>query len=111
MIVLARKIVPIGDEMRTWQDKNVSALIAMSSEATGKARFAVYGKELPPDANFTLRLSYGQVKGYPMNGTIAPSMTTMYGLYDRAHSFANHKDFELPQRFKDGVNKLTLSTP
>ncbi len=111
MIILARKIVPIGDEMRAWQDKNVSGLIAMASEATGKARFAAYGKELPPDANFTLRLSYGQVKGYPMNGTIAPSITTMYGLYDRAHSFANHKDFELPQRFKDGVNKLTLSTP
>ncbi|MFA5832532.1 MAG: S46 family peptidase [Bacteroidota bacterium] len=111
MIVLARKVVPIGDEMRMWQDKNVIGLIAMSSEATGKARFAVYGKELPPDANFTLRLSYGQVKGYAMNGTIAPSMTTMYGLYDRAYSFSNQKDFELPQRFKDGVNKLTLSTP
>ncbi len=111
MIVLARKIVPIGDEMRTWQDKNISGLISMSSEATGKARFAAYGKELPPDANFTLRLSYGQVKGYPMNGTIAPSITTMYGLYDHAYSYANNKDFELPQRFKDGVNKLTLSTP
>ncbi len=111
LVALARVIVPIGDEMRAWQDKNISGVIAMASEATGKARFAAYGKELPPDANFTLRLSYGQVKGYPMNGTIAPSMTTMYGLYDRAHSFANHKDFELPQRFKDGVSKLTLSTP
>jgi hypothetical protein len=111
MIALARKIVPFGDEMRTWQDKNISGLISMASEATGKARFAAYGKELPPDANFTLRLSYGQVKGYPMNGTIAPSMTTMYGLYDHAYSYTNNKDFELPQRFKDGVNKLTLSTP
>ncbi|HAP34618.1 MAG TPA: hypothetical protein DCQ28_01255, partial [Bacteroidetes bacterium] len=27
------------------------------------------------------------------------------------YSFANNKDFELSQRFKDGVNKLTLSTP
>ena len=35
----------------------------------------------------------------------------MYGLYDRAYSFANRKDFELPQRFKDGASKLTLSTP
>ncbi|MFZ4621575.1 MAG: S46 family peptidase [Bacteroidota bacterium] len=111
LIQLALVVVPIGDEMRTWQDKNISGVIAMSSEATGKARFAAYGKELPPDANFTLRLSYGQVKGYPMNGTLAPSITTMYGLYDRAYSFANKKDFELPQRFKDGVSKLNLSTP
>ncbi len=111
LIQLALVVVPIGDEMRTWQDKNISGVIAMSSEATGKARFAAYGKEIPPDANFTLRLSYGQVKGYPMNGTLAPSITTMYGLYDRANSFANKKDFELPQRFKDGVSKLNLATP
>ncbi len=111
LIQLALVVVPIGDEMRSWQDKNISGVIAMSSEATGKGRFAAYGKELPPDANFTLRLSYGQVKGYPMNGTLAPSITTMYGLYDRAHSFANKPDFELPQRFKDGVSKLNLSTP
>jgi hypothetical protein len=111
MIMLARRVVPIGDEMRAWQDKYISGQISMASEATGKARFAVYGKELPPDANFTLRLSYGQVKGYAMNGTIAPSMTTMYGLYDRAFGFQNHPDFELPQRFKDGVGKLNLATP
>jgi len=86
-------------------------LAAASVEATGKARFAVYGKELPPDANFTLRLSYGQVKGFAMNGTKAPSVTTMYGLYDRAFSFQNQKDFALPKRFTDGVGKLNLSTP
>ncbi|MFA6468817.1 MAG: S46 family peptidase [Bacteroidota bacterium] len=111
MIELARKVAPIGDEMRTWQDKNISGLISMASEATGNARFAAYGKELPPDANFTLRLSYGQVKGYPMNGTIAPSMTTMYGLFDRSTGFGNKGDFELPKRYSEGVSKLNLATP
>lgn len=111
MIVMALKIAPIGDEMKQWQDKNISTLLSSAVEATGKARFAVYGKELPPDANFTLRLSYGQVKGFAMNGTKAPSMTTMYGLYDRAYSFQNQTDFELPKRFKEGVNKLNLETP
>jgi hypothetical protein len=111
MVAMALRIAPIGDEMRVWQEKNVNSTLGAAVEATGKARFAVYGKELPPDANFTLRLSHGQVKGFPMNGTKAPSITTMYGLYDRAYSFQNQADFELPKRFKDGVNKLNLTTP
>jgi len=111
LIELARKVAPIGDEMRAWQDKNISGMVSMASEATGNARFAVYGKEVPPDANFTLRLSYGQVKGYPMNGTLAPCMTTMYGLFDRSIGFGNKGDFALPQRYQDGVSKLNLSTP
>lgn len=111
MIVLARKIVPFGDEAREWSEKYVSSVIGQASEAVGKARFVVYGRDLPPDANFTLRLSYGQVKGYPMNGTLAPSMTTMFGLYDRAYSFQNKGDFELPQRYVEGMSKLNLATP
>ena len=111
LLSMARRIATIGDEMAEWQEKNINGVISAASEATGKARFAVYGKDLPPDATFTLRLSYGQVKGYAMNGTKAPSITTMYGLYDRAFSFQNQKDFELPKRFTDGIGTLKLSTP
>ena len=55
-----------------------------ASEKIGRARFAVYGKNAYPDATGTLRLSYGTVAGYPMNGTQAPPLTTFHGLYDRA---------------------------
>lgn len=111
MIAMARRIVAISDETDRFEERNTRNIIASAAEATGKARYAVYGKDLPPDATFTLRLSYGQVKGYPMNGTKAPSMTTLYGLYDRAFSFQNQKDFELPKRYAEGVAKLNLATP
>ena len=50
------------------------------------------------------------VKGYPMNGTMAPYKTTLYGLYDRAVSF-DKEPFDLPKRYIDGKDKLDLAAP
>jgi hypothetical protein len=98
-------------EFIKWTEQNVTSVEQKAGEQLGKARFAVYGKTMYPDATFTLRLSYGQVKGYPMNGTKAPSKTTMYGLYDRANSFNFEGPFDLPSRYKEGRTKLDLATP
>jgi hypothetical protein len=111
MIVLARKLDPMRREMIKWQQDNVESAEQEAGEKIGKARFAAYGKTTYPDATFTLRLSYGQVKGYPMNGTIAPYKTTLYGLYDRANSFDFKPPFNLPARYAEGRDKLDLSTP
>jgi hypothetical protein len=111
MIVLARKLDPMRREMIKWQQDNVQSVVERAGEQLGKARFDVYGKSTYPDATFTLRLSYGQVKGYPMNGTKAPPKTTLYGLYDRANGFDFEGPFALTSRFQEGRNKLDLSTP
>lgn len=111
MIVLARKLDPMRREFIKWTETNVESVEQESGEDLGKARFAVYGKTTYPDATFTLRLSYGQVRGYPMNGTKAPSKTTFYGLYDRAASFDFKSPFNLPSRYAEGRQKLELSTP
>jgi hypothetical protein len=111
MIVLARKLDPMRREMTKWREDNVSSVLQRAGEQLGKARFAVYGRSTYPDATFTLRLSYGQVKGFPMNGTIAPPKTTFYGLYDRAAGFGNQGPFALPTRYDQGRTKLTLTTP
>jgi hypothetical protein len=111
MIVLARKLDPVRRELTKWLEDNVQSVEQRAGEQLGKARFAAFGKSAYPDATFTLRLSYGQMKGYPMNGTIAPPMTTMYGLYDRSASFGNKDPFELPQRYVEGREKLDLATP
>lgn len=111
MIAMARRIDPIRREQIKWFEDNVQSVAQRAGEMLGKARFAVYGKNTYPDATFTLRLSYGQVQGFPMNGTIAPYKTTFYGLYDRAASFDYKVPFDLPQRYIDGKDKLDLSTP
>ena len=111
MIAMARRIDPVRREQIKWFEDNVQSVAQRAGELLGKARFAAYGKNTYPDATFTLRLSYGQVQGFPMNGTIAPYKTTFYGLYDRAASFDYKVPFDLPQRYIDGKDRLDLTTP
>lgn len=111
MIVMARKVDPIMREVRKWFEDNIHSVEAAAGEKIGKALFAVYGKSKNPDATFTLRLSYGTVKGYPMNGTQAPPKTTLYGLYDRASSFGMQSPYNLPARYTERKDKVDLVTP
>lgn len=111
LIVMARKIDPLNRKNIEWNEKHLESIQAAAEEKIAKARFAIYGKDSYPDATFTLRLSYGTVKGYPYNGTKAPHETSLYGLYDRAVSFKNEGPYRLPQRFWDKKDKLDLSTP
>jgi hypothetical protein len=111
MIVMARRFDPIGRELIKWTEDNVESVEQRAGEKLGKARFLAYGKTKYPDATFTLRLAYGTVKGYPMNGTQAPYKTTLFGLYDRAASFDYEGPWYLPSRWKEGQQKLDLSTP
>jgi hypothetical protein len=111
MIIFAGKVDPFVREMRTWLEANVESVETTAGEKIAQARFAAYGKSAYPDATFTLRLSYGAVKSYPMNGTIAPPKTTFYGLYDRAYSFNRQPPFDLPARYIERQDALDLSTP
>jgi hypothetical protein len=111
LIVLQRKLDPLRRETLKWQEDNVQSVEQRAGEQLGKARFAAYGKTAYPDATFTLRLSYGKVAGYPMNGTEAPPKTTFYGLYDRAAGFDFKGPFALPERYVKGREKLDLATP
>jgi hypothetical protein len=77
----------------------------------GRARFEIYGTDVPPDATFSLRIADGVVSGYPYNGTIAPPFTTMYGLYDRHYSHAEQDDWALPDKWRSPPATLDLATP
>ena len=110
MIVTARRLNPVVRESIQKRQKLSSQLTPLG-EKLGEARFLVYGKDAYPDATFTLRLSYGTVAGYPYNGTIAPPVTTFWGLYDRAASFGNKAPFDLTPREEAARSTIRLSTP
>ncbi len=111
MIALARRVEPIARELRTWNESNIADVEAANGTKIAQARFAVYGRSMPPDANSHLRISYGTIAGYDEDTTLVPFKTTFYGLYDRNLSFGNKSPFDLPQRYIDGREKLDLSTP
>ena len=110
MLALARRVDPIERELRRWQEEHVESVFEAAGEKLARARFAVYGKRMPPDATFTLRMSYGTVKGYPFNGTQAPPWTTLFGLYDRAHAFRFQPPFHLPARWARPPAGVDLGT-
>ncbi|MGD9630553.1 MAG: S46 family peptidase [Pyrinomonadaceae bacterium] len=111
MISLARRVEPVIRELREWNEKNIANVEAANGTKIAQARFAVYGKTIPPDANSHLRLCYGVVKGYEEDTTLVPFKTTFFGLYDRAFSFGERDPFQLAQSVKDARSKIDLATP
>jgi hypothetical protein len=110
LIVLARKIDPMSRRAQEREMRS-EAVIATNADKVGQALFAVYGTTLPPDATFTLRISDGVVKGYSMNGTIAPYRTNFYGLYGRSAAFDDKGPFHLPDRWMQKRDTIDLATP
>jgi hypothetical protein len=110
LIVLARRLNPIA--MRVQQRAvRLNDVISANAEKVGRAIYAAYGRSIPPDATFSLRISDGVVKSYPMNGTLAPYRTSFYGLYARSAEFDDKPPFQLPDRWKTHRNRLDLSQP
>jgi hypothetical protein len=75
-----------------------------------KVRFAVEGTSNYPDATFTLRLSYGTVRGYEENGKQISAFTNFEGLYQRSAEHENQPPFDLPQRWIDKKASLNPQT-
>jgi len=102
------KVAALGDAKAS---KALTDAEAVQNKRIGEACFAVYGTSIPPDATMSLRLSDGVVKGFPMNGTIAPYFTSLYGLFARHHEFSGVHPFDMPKAWLDAEKKLDLKTP
>src|ERR1035438_9730895 len=83
-----RKVpLPSGGIEVPYKANNACPNISVYTEMLGQALFALYGTSIPPDGSGTLRIGDGVLKSYSYNGTIAPTHTTFYGMYDRYYSF------------------------
>lgn len=107
MIVLARQIDPDARAVRKIYEDEVQAPVASGQERIAKARFAVLGTDIYPDANFTLRVSYGAVQGWKEKGRDVPPFTQLSRLYERT---TGKDPFRLTQAWLDARGKLDPNT-
>jgi hypothetical protein len=107
-------LVKLIDNEARAERKVIEAQSEIKQQAYGqiaKAKYAIEGTGTYPDATFTLRLSFGTVKGYEENGKHVPFETTYAGLYERSKQHNDKPPFDLPPRWVKAKDKLDLKTP
>jgi hypothetical protein len=111
MIKLARLIDPEARKLRKTIEETVEEPQREAYKKIANAVFAIKGKDQYPDATFTLRLSYGAVKGYDENGKHIASHTTMGDTF--AHAEKHHMvfPFQPPESWLKHQKDIDLKTP
>jgi hypothetical protein len=107
-IAFARDFIPaMTDQRQRTRVLSEKLLTNRSGFARGlQAMQATTGKPMYPDANFTLRVTYGRVAGYSSHGKTVPFTTTFGDMFALAQSRGNKGDFALPatlQRWRASI--------
>ena len=111
LIVLMRNVDGEARAARKRFEDEVDAVERRDGATIVHALFEKSGYSLPPDAGFTLRLSYGPVKGYEENGKAIPYFTTMGGAFQHAEEHGSKFPYALPESWLNAKSKLNLKTP
>jgi hypothetical protein len=111
MIQLARSI---DKEARAARKRYETEVIAVERANYGKiarALFETKGTGMYPDATFTLRLSYGTVKGYKIDGQSYAPFTDFAGLWRHSAEHADKYPYHIPDSWEKAKTSLNLKTP
>ena len=111
LLELARLFDAENRALRKRYEGEVEAVEREAYAKIAAAQFAVLGEDVYPDATFTLRLTFGRVRGYTENGKPVAPFTRFDGLYARSAERKNQPPFELPERWVEKKSKLALDTP
>ncbi len=111
MIQLALLIDPAARKLRKAYDDKIDEPLKQAYGKVARARFAAYGTTQYPDATFTLRLAFGEVKGYEENGRKLPYATTLGGAFEHAEAHGHKEPFKLPHSWMERKSRLDPDTP
>src|SRR6266850_864225 len=105
-IKLALAVDPAARAIRKRYEREVESVVQKNTESIAQARFAQQGTSAYPDATFTLRLSYGEVKGWDEGGRKIPPFTDFAGAFARDTGV---DPFALPASWHAAKSKLNLA--
>lgn len=108
MIELALAVDEASRALRKRYEDEVEAARDAAYEKIAAARFAIYGTSIYPDATFTLRVTYGSMKGWTENGREIEPFTRTERLYERT---TGEDPFRLPESWIEAKERLDMSTP
>jgi hypothetical protein len=104
-IVLAREVDAPARAVRKQYEDQVESVIDQNSELIAAARFEKYGTSVYPDATFTERFSFGEVKGWQNKDQWIKPFTDIAGAFAHATGF---EPFALPQSWLDAKGRLDM---
>src|SRR5262249_18708847 len=111
LVKLAALVDKESRAVRKVMDTQVEEVKRQAYDQIAQVKFAVEGTDTYPDATFTLRLSYGTVKGDEEDGKKVPFEPTFGGLYEKAKEKNDKPPFDLPPGWVERKGKLKLNTP
>ncbi len=107
-IQLAREVDQTARRLRQQREDEIDAVIADAEERIARARFALFGTEVYPDATFTLRLNFGTVQGWRERGQEIKPFTRLETAFARATGEA---PFAIPSSWQEKRERLNPDTP
>lgn len=107
LIELALRLEPEAQMVRKRYEDDVEAVQLAAEERLARMRFAVGGTGTYPDATFTLRLSFGTVRGWREGEREIAPFTTLDGLFART---TGRPPFRLPSRWLEARDRVNLDT-
>jgi hypothetical protein len=111
MVQLARSVEAEARRLRKRFEDEVEEPERQAYAKLARLRFETLGRDVAPDATFTLRLAFGVVKAYEVDGEKLPFHTTFGSAFQRAERQQYREPFDLPPRWRKGKDKLDLATP
>ncbi|TAK56397.1 MAG: S46 family peptidase [Gammaproteobacteria bacterium] len=107
MIRLAVAVDPASRALRKRYEQEVEGPVRRGQEAIARARFSALGTSVYPDATFTLRLSYGAMRGWNELGEEVRPWTELSRAFERA---TGQEPFRIPERWLAARERLAPAT-
>ncbi|MCB9831359.1 MAG: S46 family peptidase [Planctomycetes bacterium] len=109
MIRLAARLEPVWARLWGPESKARDTEIAMLAD---RIVFAASARRVPrygPEPDGSLRVSFGEVRGFERGGSLVPPITNLFGLFARHRAMRGEAPFVLPRAFLEARDRLDLA--